>query len=70
MFDYIFSRKIEQFFLFVASCKKPAKYIGNTFLLVTFPRFSRVVAFKLSSRYVSQTMSNLEQLVVVFQSRE
>ena len=47
--------------LFVACCKNPAKYFGNTFLRVSFPRFPRVVSFKLSGRYVSQTMSNIEQ---------
>ena len=65
MFDYIFRQKIDSS-LFVASCKKPAKYIGNlasrdTFLRAPFPRFSRVVTFKLSDRYMSQTMSILEQ---------
>ena len=57
-------RSLNSSSLFEVSCKNPAKNIGNlesrdTFLRVSFPRFSRVVAFKLSDQ--CQMMSILEQ---------
>ena len=57
-------RSLNSSSLFEVSCKNPAKNIGNlesrdTFLRMSFPRFSRVVAFKLSDQ--CQMMSILEQ---------
>ena len=54
MFDYIFRQNIEQFFLVCGILEEPRKAHWQH-------RYSRIMAFKLSGRYVSQTVSDLEQ---------